>query len=185
MVKKVKKILKLMFEIRPSKTFPGQVATFAVRDIKKGEVLDDVDSPEEVVYLPERDFKKLDLITQKKIKSFCIRDEENEYCVPADLNNMGSSWYFNHSCCANVGYDKKGSFVAARNIKKNEELFLDYGLMFTDPEFKMECNCGSKNCRGLVTGLDWLDPKFRKDNASLMWPDMRKISVKKLGQGNK
>jgi hypothetical protein len=65
--------------------------------------------------------------------------------------------------------------VAARNIKKDEELFLDYGRMFTDPKFKMKCSCGSNNCRGKVTGKDWLDRQFRKNNLELMWPDMRKM----------
>jgi len=131
-------------------------------------------SPEEVVFLHEKDFKKLDKITQKKIKSFCIKDEDGEYCIPADLNNMGSSWYFNHSCNSNIAYNKKGDFVAIRNIKKDEELSLDYGRMYADPNYKMKCACGSKNCRGYVTGNDWLDPEFKKKNADLMWPDMRK-----------
>lgn len=180
MIKRVKTIVKLMLEIRPSKIFPGQVATFAVRNIKKGVVIDHVDSPEEVVYLRRSEVEKLDPITRKKIKRFCILDEnDDEYCVPVDLNNMGSSWYFNHSCASNVAYDRQGSFVAARDIKKDEELSLDYGRMFTDPKFKMKCACGADNCRGLVTGSDWLDPKFRKDNLDLMWPDMRKLPIKK------
>jgi len=174
MIKRVKSLPRLMYEIRPSRVFAGEVATFAVRAIKKGTVLDDVNSPEEVVFIHRRDFKKLDPITRQKIKRFCILDEDGEYCVPADLNNMGTSWYFNHSCDPNVGFDRRGSFIAARNIKKDEELFLDYGLMFTDSKFKMKCACGSPNCRGYVTGRDWLDPEFKKRNYDLMWPDMRK-----------
>lgn len=179
MIKRVKTIPKLMYEIRPSRTFSGQVATFAVRSIKKGDVIDNVDSPEEVVYLKKKDFRKLDPLTRKKIERFCILDEDDEYCVPADLNNMGGSWYFNHSCSANVAYDKKGNFVAARNIRKDEELFLDYGRMFSDPKFRMKCSCGAKDCRGQVTGRDWLDPKFRQDNLEMMWPDLRRATVKK------
>lgn len=179
MVKRVKTIPKLMYEIRPSKAFSGEVGTFAVRSIKKGAVIGDVDSPEEVVFLHRRDFKKLDPATRKKVEGFCVIDEDEEYCVPADLNNMGSSWYFNHSCDSNVAYDQKGNFVALRNIKKDEELFLDYGRMFTDPKFKMKCACGAKNCRGLVTGSDWLDPEFRKKNRKSMWPDMRKMKSNK------
>jgi hypothetical protein len=179
MVKRVKTIPKLMYEIRPSKFFPGEVATFAVRNIKKGDIIDNINSPEEVVFLHERDFKKLDPITRKRITRFCIIDEDNEYCIPADLNNMGSSWYFNHSCDSNVAYDKKGNFVAIRNIKKDEELSLDYGRMYTNPNFKMKCACKSPNCRGIITGNDWLDPEFKKNNIGLMWPDMRKPEIKK------
>lgn len=175
MVKRVKSLSKLMYEIRPSKVFSGEVGTFAVRNIMKGAIIDDVDSPEEVVFIQQRDFKKLDPITRQRITRFCVMDEDEEYCVPADLNNMGTSWYFNHSCDSNVAYDKRGSFVAARNIKKDEELFVDYGRMYTDPKLKMKCACGAKNCRGFITGNDWLNPEFRKKNLELMWPDMRKL----------
>jgi SET domain-containing protein len=157
---------------------PGEVATFAVRNIKKGNIIADVDSPEETIILPERYFKKLDKITQKKIKSFAVLDEDNEHVLPADLNNIGTSWYFNHSCSSNVVYDQKGNFVAARDIKKNEELFLDYGLIF-DKKSKMKCSCGSVNCRGFITGKDALDPEFRKKNLNKMWPDLRRLPVKK------
>jgi len=183
MTQKVKSIPKLMFEVRPSKKLVGEVATFAVRAIKKGEVISSGDSPEKVFILARQDFKKLDAITRNKIINFCVLDEDDEYVVPADLNNMGSSWYFNHSCSPNVAYDRHYNFIAERNIKKGEELFLDYGRMFTDPKFKMKCACGSVNCRGVVTGNDWLDPKFREKNLDKMWPDMRKLSGKKAGRG--
>jgi SET domain-containing protein len=174
MMKRVKAVLRLMYEIRPSKMLSGEVSTFAVRQIKKGEIIADVDSPEEVVVLKRSDLQKIDRITRKKIEGFCVQDEDGEYIVPVDLNNMGSSWYFNHSCDPNIAYDKKGNFSAARYIKKDEELFLDYGRMFTDPKFKMKCACGAGNCRGLVTGKDWLDSRFRRKNKDLMWPEMRK-----------
>lgn len=179
MLKKVKTITKLLYEIRPSHVFPGQVATFAVRNIKKGDVLDSIDTPEESVILKLRDFKKLDPITRRKIKEFCPMDEDDEYIVPFDLNNMGTSWYFNHSCSSPVGFDKKGNFVALRNIKKDEELSLDYGRSFSDPKFKLKCACGASNCRGTVTGNDWLNPEFRKDNLDKMWPDLRRAAAKK------
>ncbi|MFA5155694.1 MAG: SET domain-containing protein-lysine N-methyltransferase [Patescibacteria group bacterium] len=172
-MKKVKTIPKLMYEIRPSRALPGQVATFAVRRIRRGEVVADVDSPEEAVILSERDYRRLDRLTRAKVKNFCVL-EDGEYIVPADLNNLGASWYFNHSCAPNVGYDRQGNFVALRDIRRDEELFLDYGWMFTDPRFKMKCSCGAPDCRGVVTGRDWLDPDFRDKNQDKMWPEMRK-----------
>lgn len=178
MIKRVKKIPKLMFEIRPSRVLPREVSVYAARNIKKGEIIAAADSPEEVVFIHLRDFKKLDKLTQKKITNFCVLDEDGEYCVPADLNNMGTSWYFNHSCLPNVAYDKSENFIAERNIRKDEELFLDYGRMFTDPKFKMKCACGAEGCRGLITGSDWLDPKFRQENLNKMWPEMRKLPKK-------
>ena len=175
MIKRVKKIPRLNYEIRPSKVFKGEVGVFAVRNFKKGELIDDMDSPEEVVFIHDREVRKLDPITRRRIKRFCVMDDDGEYCVPADMNNMGSSWYFNHSCDSNVGYNDRGDFVTLRHIRSGEELFLDYGRMYTDPNLKMKCACGAKNCRGFITGNDWLDPEFRKKNLSSMWPDMRKM----------
>lgn len=175
MVKRVKKIPKLMYEIRPSQVFRGEVGVFAVRNIKNGTVVDNIDSPEEVVFIHERDTKKLDPLTRRRIERFCVLDEDGEYCVPADLNNMGASWYFNHSCDSNIAYDKKGNFVADRNIRAGEELFVDYGRMYTEPKLKMRCACGAPDCRGFITGNDWLNPEFRKKNLDKMWPDMRKL----------
>ena len=173
-MKRVKKVPKLMYEIRPSKALVGEVGIFAVRNINKGEIIGDIDSPEEVVLLSLSDFKKLDKITQNKIKSFCVLDDE-EYVLPVDMNNMGSSWYFNHSCSPNVSYDKKGNFVADRNIKKDEELFIDYGWVLTDPrDSKMKCACGSAQCRHVISGRDWRNSEFKKNNINKMWPEMRK-----------
>lgn len=182
MIKRVKSVAPLRYEIRPSRTFRGEVGTFAVRNIKKGAVIDDVNSPEEVVFLKSSDFKKLDPLTRRRIERFCVLDEDGEYCVPADLNNMGASWYFNHSCEPNVAYDKRGSFIAERDIRKDEELFVDYGRMYTDPKLRMKCACDAKNCRGFITGNDWLNPEFRRQNINKMWPEMRKI---KTGQQRK
>ena len=180
-MKRVKTIPQLMFEIRPSRALAGEVATFAVRNIKQGTIIADVNAPEKVVIISQADFNKLDPITRNKIKGFCVMDD-NEYVVPADLNNMGTSWYFNHSCQPNVAFDRQGNYVALRDIKKDEELFLDYGWMFTDPKFKMKCVCGALNCRQVITGRDWLNPEFRKNNLGKMWPGMRKESVARRHQ---
>jgi len=173
MIKRVSNIPPLVYELRPSQVFTGEVGAFAVRPIKKGEIVASAEAPEEVVFMKREDVDKLDPITKKKIEGFCLVDEDGEYCLPADLNNMGSSWYFNHSCEANIAYDDEGNFIADRDLVAGEELFLDYGRMFTDPGFQMACACGHPKCRGVVSGNDWLDPEFRRLNEKKMWPEMR------------
>jgi hypothetical protein len=37
----------------------------------------------------------------------------------------------------------------------------------------MNCVCGSTNCRRMITGNDWKDPVFRKDNKNYMLPSLR------------
>jgi hypothetical protein len=66
----------------------------------------------------------------------------------------------NHSCTYNIGFDKKGNFITAVNIKKGEELVIDYGLGVSNPNFKLACKCKSKNCRKIISGNDWLNDRF-------------------------
>lgn len=55
--------------------------------------------------------------------------------------------YGNHSCDPNMG---KG-LVALRDIAAGEELTIDYAR-FSTKDWRMECRCGSKNCRRIVVG---------------------------------
>lgn len=63
--------------------------------------------------------------------------------------------YMNHSCDPNVWMRDAVTLVARRNIKVGEELTADYAMWSVDPNWKMECNCGSPLCRGTITGDDW------------------------------
>jgi SET domain-containing protein len=63
------------------------------------------------------------------------------------------SQYICHSCDPNLGIKNRTCFVAFKNIKKDEEVTIDYGMIgyeYTDEisETGRECNCGSSICRG-------------------------------------
>ena len=58
----------------------------------------------------------------------------------------------NHSCNANTIYVGL-NVIATRDIAKNEELTLDYQLLLNDAAQAFDCNCGSQNCRGKISGL--------------------------------
>lgn len=62
--------------------------------------------------------------------------------------------YQNHSCNPNVGLRGEITFVAMRDIQKDEELTVDYAFIDNE-DYSFICTCGSKNCRGTVTGYDW------------------------------
>ena len=56
--------------------------------------------------------------------------------------------YLNHSCEPNT---KEGKLcdVAARDIKKGQELTTDYSIN-APPHIKMKCLCGSRKCKKII-----------------------------------
>ena len=57
----------------------------------------------------------------------------------------------NHCCNANTAY-KGLNVYALRDIKKGEELTLNYALFLDEHMEPFMCTCGSENCRGYITG---------------------------------
>jgi uncharacterized protein len=68
----------------------------------------------------------------------------------------------NHSCQPNVGIREQISFVAMHDIPSGSELTIDYAMIDSDPGERMECSCGSPECRKVVTGSDWQLPELRR-----------------------
>ena len=66
----------------------------------------------------------------------------------------GSMIFSNHSCEPNIGVQGQIIFVAMREIDAGEELTHDWA-MTDDDTYEMNCNCGAKNCRKVITGQDW------------------------------
>lgn len=82
--------------------------------------------------------------------------------------------FVNHSCDPNVYIDGQVVFRALRDIKETEFITVDYGTFFLinqkDPIPK--CNCGSKNCRGKVTGDD-----YKYLNLPLSWYAQKRLKL--------
>ena len=57
----------------------------------------------------------------------------------------------NHHCDANCSYVGL-NVVLNRDVKKGEELTLDYASFLDDTMEPFQCNCGSTLCRGLIKG---------------------------------
>jgi len=167
----------LVIELRPSKLIKGEIGLFAVRNLKKDAIIAQADKMGEN-FVPWNDFFKSDKITQKKIRQFSL-ETKNGLFVPDDINFLSVPWYMNHSCTYNIGFDKKGNFVTVRNIKKGEELFIDYGLGVSNPYFKLLCKCKSKNCRKIITGNDWLNDSFVEKNKSYFLREL--LAARKKG----
>lgn len=70
--------------------------------------------------------------------------------------------YGNHSCDPNTWWVGPYTPVARRGIAAGEEVTNDYGTSTGDRLFTMDCGCGSRLCRGRVTGGDWRLPDLRR-----------------------
>ena len=52
--------------------------------------------------------------------------------------------------------------TATRDIKKGEEVTYDYAMTDADYDYSFKCNCGSKDCRKVITTNDWKSPALRR-----------------------
>ena len=82
------------------------------------------------------------------------------------LYDVHFSGYFLHSCSPNVSLDMKNLRVyAKRKIKPQDYLLMDYAQTEDVLYRQFPCSCGSKNCRGWITGrkqpIDESDPLYQ------------------------
>lgn len=67
--------------------------------------------------------------------------------------------FTNHSCEPSCGLKNRIEIVAMKDIKKNNEITIDYDTL--DYNWEMICNCGSQNCRKKIRGYKYLDEKLK------------------------
>lgn len=108
----------------------------ASEDIKQGEIIADFDGE---VFTAE---KCADL--PKDIADHAIQFREHKW-----RRSKGIAELLNHSCDPNCGIKGLFTVVAMRDIKKGEELTWDYD-MSEDADWRMDCLCGTQNCRKIV-----------------------------------
>lgn len=77
-------------------------------------------------------------------------------------SEVGPADFFNHSCEANAGFQGQIVLVALRDINVDEQICFDYAMAVSVPGYRFDCRCGSKNCRGTITGEDWMRPDLQK-----------------------
>lgn len=72
-----------------------------------------------------------ELIKSPLVKSYCewyCVDNGDGYFCPADFGKMEIGWYLNHSENPNA-YQKDYIYYSTRDIKKGEEITIDYGTL--------------------------------------------------------
>ncbi len=122
---------------------------YASRNIRRGEM---------IFYGEERSQR---IVTRRHVENNWNEEEKlhfRRYAYPVSeelfilWDEDPSEWApQNHSCDPNTAFDGL-NMRAVRNIKKDEELTVDY-VQFLDENMEpFQCQCGSKNCRGLIMG---------------------------------
>lgn len=107
-----------------------------------------------------------------------IQIEEDFFIAPINKTHRdGSMLYTNHSCDPNIAIQGQIVFMAMRDIAVNEELTHDWATT-DDLDYEMQCNCGSTQCRGTITGKDWMRKDLQeKYKGWFCWFLQRKIDA--------
>lgn len=113
---------------------------------------------------------------EKELGSAEIQLSENLFIAPVRKEQReGSMLYTNHSCDPNIAIQGQIIFVAMRNIAYGEELTHDWATT-DDLDYEIKCNCGTPNCRGTITGKDWMKKELQeKYKGWFCWFLQRKI----------
>ena len=168
----------VLYEIRPSQMLKDEVGLFALREMRFGSVIVQGTVFEET-FEPWSTYRALDGKTRQKVEAFCVGTPTG-FWMPRDFNLLPLSYFMNHSCDPNVGFDSKDNFIALRDIRAGDELCWDYGMGESNPKFRMECRCGSSSCRRIITGDDLQLPDLqRRYDGWFQWYLQEKINAQR------
>jgi SET domain-containing protein len=106
------------------------------------------------------------------------------FIAPASASEReGGMLYTNHSCDPNIGIQGQIVFLAMRDIAADEELTHDWATT-DDMDYEIACNCGSRQCRGSITGKDWLRRDLQtRYRGWFAWHIQRRIDAISLPTG--
>jgi len=114
----------VLTRLRPSQIHG--IGVFAICKIKKGTPIFYGDD-EEIVWVQKDDLRNLPVEIKRLYDDFCIvADKGRLYGCPKNFNSLTVAWYLNSSSRPNVRCDKNYHFFTLRDIKKGEELTVDY-----------------------------------------------------------
>ena len=155
----------------------GRPGLFAKRNIHQGDLV----MSEEA---------KPKCIVSKAHASHAFADDREEWfinCATPIGEDVYTVWShdveewkrFNHSCEPNVWYSGHGqTVVARRDIKRGEELTIDYSTLLADMEVEFECKCGESVCRKKYTSQDYrkeeLVKKYEGHYSTYAWSRVKK-----------
>ncbi len=106
-------------------------------------------------------------------KGTSVEIGEGMYFAGKPSESPGTDDFLNHSCDPNLWLKDEVTLIMRRDIEKDEELTADYGTWVSRPEWKMECRCGSRLCRKMITGNDWKSAGLQKGYGDHLSPYLK------------
>ncbi len=106
------------------------IGVFAVQDIPKGcrAMFSKSDVNEKWIPVLRIEVNQLPAHSKALIENYCLYDEDNYFIPDYGFKKMDLVNFLNHSDTPNIISINDGEFFEAiANIKKGEELFIDYG----------------------------------------------------------
>ena len=134
---------------------------------KLGMFAKDTISPQEIVYIKGGHIlTRAEMFSSSVINSYLPISDDLVIGTQNQEEENQIKLYNNHSCTPNCAVRGDIVFVATQKIAQGEELFIDYAFVDNEP-YIFKCNCGSANCRRIVTGFDWqlkeLQRRYKKE----------------------
>ena len=87
-------------------------------------------------------------------RDYLLQIDDDRY-LHAGLQSLAAADFINHSCDPNCGFVDARTLVAMREIPTGEAVTFDYAMSDTSAFVDFDCRCGSRGCRGRMTGEDW------------------------------
>lgn len=139
---------------------------FSIKEIKKGERV--------IVFGGYvMDSKQFDSLS-KELKHFPFQIDDDLYFGLSKISEIEEADYLNHSCDPNCGFAGEITIIAMRNIKKGEQITIDYAMCSSDGRSitpcMEKCLCGSKICRKKITSNDWKIKSLQKKYEGFFQP---------------
>lgn len=125
---------------------------FAIADLKKDEIIWQMESNTPKFHVDV--IKSLPAGERADILRYAMQINEEWYIGTNDGSSTEPGDFINHSCDPNTWFIDDVTLAVRRDIKQGEEITYDYATSDTY-ELYLNCQCGSPNCRKVITGTDY------------------------------
>ena len=101
-----------------------------------------------------------------EVEDHYVQIGKNLYMGPSG----GIDDFLNHSCDPNAGLKidgRKVFLIAIKDISVGDEIVWDYSTTMDEDDWEMDCECGSKNCRGRIRDFKYLPPNIQNKYLNL------------------